>query len=138
MSTKYVFARPKATRDDVINNRSHGLKAFDKAVATAGLTNIIDKAIQYHNNPQWADIWGPQACWGHFRWCFGQAWRDVHKFGGQSMFNLDEVLNDVQIAYIRQKCGIECDHMSFGWPRKNGIKFHHCQVHDDPSKYACA
>ena len=142
MNNTSQWSKPSKTRDEVIAARSHGLKAFDKTIAATPIATLIERAIALHNSPEWSDTWGPQTCWTHFDWCFGNVWREAYhnttsKQGDISTtFNLDEVLSPEQLADIKQRCGITCDVMSFGNPRKNGIRYNHCQMHDDPEKYA--
>lgn len=131
------WARPSYTSQQVIAERKAGLKALDKAVAKVGMRTIIDDAIKLHNDPAYSTTWGPQTCWSHFMWCFGNVWRDVIGYRGQCSFNLHEALSTEELIEIKQKCGIQCDHMTFGNPRINGIRYYHCQMHDNPENYAC-
>jgi hypothetical protein len=131
-----TWAKPKITREEVIDRRLKGLAMFDQACLKVGREAIIKKAIATHQDPGFKCIWAPKDCWGHFYWAFGQAWTEV--IGEQDIsatFNVDEALTPGEILEVRKVLGIT-EPMDFGWPRKGGIRQHHCERHDDPEKYA--
>lgn len=91
------------TKDKVMGEKKCGIKYFDKAQALVGQVQVIQKAISISN--QYPDIW--QAGWSNFHWAFYNAVSDIIQNQKNIMqtYNLDEVLNEQEIAFIKQRRG---------------------------------
>ena len=88
------------TREEVIQGMRCGIKYFDKAQSLAGRAQVIDKAIQI--SEKMPTIWGEG--WSNFAWAFGNAVIEILNPKGDisQSYNLDEVLTEQEIFYIKQ------------------------------------
>ena len=128
------------TKCEVIDARSNGLKLLDVAIKhqDGGLPAIIEATIKSFNEivPQMHY----QRCWTMFANFFGNTWRPLYRQAKHyeanhdvsASFNLDEALTVAQLADIKQRCGIDCDHEAthFGWDRKDSERHTHCRMHN--------
>jgi hypothetical protein len=94
---------PKYTRQEVIDGRKCGLKYFDRAVAQAGIDQLLEAAIEIQlRSPH---TWNPG--WDNFSWALGNAVINVLDPPGDiaQTWNIDEALTPEQMETVASRCG---------------------------------
>jgi Iap family predicted aminopeptidase len=104
-------------KEHVIKNQTSGIKWYRHVESHVGVDLIISQAIEIatdHPNV-WVSRDNPNR-WDNVHWAFGNAFREIYddpkykvparRNNGQSAFNLDEVLTDAQIQYIKERLNI--------------------------------
>ncbi len=104
-------------KEDVIKNQKYGIKWFKHVESFIGIEKIIEETINIHKKlPNvWCSPKNPNK-WLNIHWAFMNSFRNFYedknynipkiRNNGQASFNLDEVLTNDQINYIKQELNI--------------------------------
>ena len=100
-------------KSDVIKKQKGGIKWYKHVESVIGVDKIIDKTIKI--STEFPDIWPNR--WDNVHWSFGNAFRSYYddknynvpriRNNNQASFNLDEVLTNEQINYIKEQLNIK-------------------------------